>query len=523
MNDRATRSQTATTEGQAHLRGWALVSVLAGLLLTLFLSTLDATIVGTALPSIARELHGFEQYSWVVTAYLLVSTTIVPIVGKLSDQFGRKWFLLAGIALFLLGSALAGTSGSMIQLILFRGLQGLGAGCMQTIVFTLVADIFTPAERGRWQGVFVGVAVLSSIIGPAIGGWITDHTNWRWVFYVNLPAGLLALLVLTAWLPATISLRSTSSHGRPLIRRIDITGALIAAAATTCLLLGLTWGGSAYPWTSVPVLGILGAAAVLYLAFLINERFAVEPLLPLDLFRSQVFSASGLLGLALGMVIYAVIFYLPLFIQGVLGQSASNSGAGLTPFFIPLAISAVLGGQVIAKIGRYHILSILGALILLAGSFLLTRMDTTTGLTTVILNMVVVGVGIGILQPIYTLAGQNAIPMQRMGAGTGAITYLRAMGSLVGTAVLGAIVAQPGGGAHAAPLAHAARQTLAVSVGHAFLVTFGVCAAIVVVTLFLKDVPLRTRAGEPPAGKQRSAATAGQTDEHDLARNNGHS
>ena len=485
-----TKSEAAET---LRPRGWTLASIVAGLLLTLALSALDATIVGTALPRIVGDLHGFDRYSWVVTAYLLTSTTVVPIVGKLSDQFGRKGFLLTGIVLFLLGSAVAGTSQTMTQLIIFRGLQGLGAGFMQTLAFTLVADLFPPAERGRWQGIFVSVLALALIIGPAIGGSITDHVSWRWVFYVNLPVGTLALLVLSLWLPSTISVRSTAYRGWAAVRRIDFPGALTAAAATVCLLLGLTWGGTTYPWDSAQVVGILIAAGILYLAFLITERFVKEPLLPLDLFRNQVFAASGLLALAGGMVIYAMIFYLPLFIQGVLGQTATTSGLSLAPLFIPLAISAVLGGQLIAKIGRYQFLAVIGALILLIGIFLLTRMDTTTMFGMVSLNMIVVGLGIGVLQPIYTLAAQNAIPPQRLGAGTGAITYLRAMGSLVGTAVLGTIVTHSVTGGRSTNLPRAGRQVLAMSIEHAFLVTFGVGIAMLIFTLFLKDVRLRKR------------------------------
>src|SRR5579862_2958112 len=424
MSERTSMVAAPSTGEAARPRGWALVSVVAGLLLTLALSALDATIVGTALPTIVGALHGFNQYSWVVTAYLLTSTTVVPIVGKLSDQFGRKGFLLTGIALFLLGSALAGTAQTMTQLILFRGLQGLGAGFMQTLAFTLVADLFPPAERGRWQGIFVSVLALALIVGPAIGGAITDHASWRWVFYVNIPVGALALLVLTLWLPSAISVRSMAYRGWAAVRRIDVTGALTAAAATVCLLLGLTWGGATYPWESPQVVGVLSAAGVLYLAFFIAEQFVKEPLLPLDLFRNQVFAASGLLALAGGMIVYAMIFYLPLFIQRVLGQTATTSGASLAPLFIPVAVSAVLGGQLIAKMGRYQFLAVIGAIILLAGMFLLTRMNTTTTLTMVSLNMIVIGLGIGVLQPIYTLAAQNAIPIQRMGTGTGAVNYL---------------------------------------------------------------------------------------------------
>ena len=506
MTDHSPISTAPSASDTAHPRGWALASVVLGLLLTLSLSALDATIVGTALPKIAVDLHGFDRYSWVVTAYLLTSTTVVPIVGKLSDQLGRKGFLLTGIALFLLGSALAGTSQSMTQLILLRGLQGLGAGFMQTLVFTLVADLFPPAERARWQGIFVSVLALALIIGPAIGGAITDHASWRWVFYVNVPVGVLALFVLILWLPSAISVRSTAHRGWAAVRRIDFPGALAAAAATVCLLLALTWGGTTYPWNSAQVVGILLAAGVLYLVFLTIERLVQEPLLPLDLFHNQVFTASGLLALGGGMVIYAMIFYLPLYMQGVLGQTATTSGAGLAPLFFPTAIGAILGGQVIAKVGRYHFLAVIGALILSLGIFLLSRMDTTTAIGTVTLNMIVVGLGAGLLQPIYTLAAQNAIPLQRLGAGTGAITYLRAMGSLVGTAVLGAIVSHSGTSGRSIHLAPAARQALATSIEHVFLVTLGVGVALLFVTVFLKDVQLRKRDEQPQAPATIAAA-----------------
>jgi EmrB/QacA subfamily drug resistance transporter len=507
-----------TSKGEAHRpRGWTLTLIVAGLLLALTLSSLDATIVGTALPAIVGDLHGFAQYSWVVTAYLLTSTTVMPIVGKLSDQFGRKGFVLAGIALFLLGSALAGTAQTMTQLILFRGLQGLGAGFMQTLAFTLVADLFPPAERGRWQGVFVGVLSLALIVGPAIGGAITDHATWRWVFYVNLPIGVLALLVLTVWLPATLSIRSSASRGWAAVRRIDVTGVLTAAAATVCLLLALTWGGTTYPWGSAQVVGLLIAAGVLYLAFLLAERVVQEPLLPLDLFRNQVFAASGLLALAGGMVIYAMIFYLPLFMQGVLGQTATNSGASLAPLFLSVTVGAVLGGQVMTKVGRYHFLAVIGAVILLAGIFLLTRLDMATALWTVSLDMVVVGLGAGVLQPIYTVAGQNAIPVERLGAGTGTMNYLRAMGSLVGTAVLGVIVTHSATSGRSTHLSLAARQALAMSIEQVFLVTFGVGVAILLVTLFLKDVRLRKRGeGVPPSSTPAAMPSSDKSEAESL-------
>ncbi|HEX8032440.1 MAG TPA: MFS transporter, partial [Ktedonobacterales bacterium] len=311
--DAPQRQQTlaaqAIGEERVRLRGFALAGVLASLMMTLLLAALDQSIVSTALPHIITDLHGgYDQISWVVTAYLLTSTTVIPIISKLSDQFGRKWFLVAGVVVFLAGSALCGTAHDMNQLILYRGLQGFGGGAIMSQVFTLIGDIFTPVERARWQGLFTGVFVLASVVGPTLGGWITDNTTWRWIFYINLPIGIVALILLVFQLPTHISLRSSAYRGWAAIRRIDFLGALTAAGATVCLLLGLTWGGQMYPWDSVQVISTLTAAGVLFIVFFIVERFvAIEPILPLDLFRNQVFAAGSALALMVGMTLFAVV------------------------------------------------------------------------------------------------------------------------------------------------------------------------------------------------------------------------
>lgn len=437
----AGRITGATERERVRLTGWALTGVLASLMLTMLLAALDQTIVSTALPKILDDLHGYNRYTWVVTAYLLAETTVIPIIGKLSDQFGRKWFLVAGVAIFLIGSMLSGTSNSMTQLILFRGIQGIGAGFIFALVFTLIGDIFTPAERARWQGLFSGVFALASVIGPSLGGWITDNTTWRWVFYVNMPVGVLALGLLIFVLPNNLSLRSSAYRGKAALRRIDFAGSISAAAATVCLLLGLTWGGVTYPWTSKHVIGILVAAIVLFVVFFVIERrYAVEPILPLDLFKNRVFAAGALLSLTVGMALFAVVIYLPLFIQAVLGQTATNSGAVITPLTLTLAIGAAVVGQVIYKLGRYQIISILGGFVLAIGVFLLIQMGPNVALGQVTINMIVVGIGLGMVQPVLTLAVQNAIPRTRLGVGTSAVTYLRTMGQTLGTAIIGAVV-----------------------------------------------------------------------------------
>ncbi|MGH2480799.1 MAG: MFS transporter, partial [Ktedonobacteraceae bacterium] len=286
--------KSATPASGRSLHGFVLVSVLAALMLTLLLEALDQTIVGTALPRIVGELQGFDRYSWVVTAYLLASTTMIPIVSKLSDQFGRKWFLVLGSAVFLLGSVLSGAAQTMDQLIAFRAIQGLGAGTGIALVFVVVGDIFVPAERAKWQGIFSGVYGFSSVVGPTLGGWLTDHgpllgnfvtdaTRWRWVFYINLPIGIIALAALLIYMPRNISRRSNEYRGWAALRRVDFLGAVLASSATICLLLGLTWGSDAtYAWNSQQIVGILSASGVLYILFFIAERFASDPLLPLD-------------------------------------------------------------------------------------------------------------------------------------------------------------------------------------------------------------------------------------------------
>jgi EmrB/QacA subfamily drug resistance transporter len=525
----------AQAESGRRLQGWALTAVLASLLLANFLSGLDQVIVETAIPRIIGDLQGFDRYTWVITAYLLCSTAMVPIAGKLSDQFGRKWLLMGAIALFLLSSALAGASQTMNQLIIFRGLQGLSAGAIQTLVSTIVADIFSPAERPRWQGLFVGVFALASVIGPTAGGWITDHPGWRWVFYINVPLAPFALIALFFWLPASLSYRSTGNRARSLaaLRRIDVLGAFSMASATVCLLLGLTWGGQTYPWGSPQVIGILVSAGVLFLVFLVNERFAVEPILPLRLARNQVFAASALLSLTTNMALLAMLVYIPLYIQGVLGQSATSSGVVTTPLTVTIMLSAIVSGLLVSKTKRYQWVIVLGGVVLLAGALLMTGINLSVSPFTVTRNMVVIGLGIGMMLPILTTAVQNAMPRSQLGAGTGAVSYLRSLGSTLGVAIIGTVVNStfaselpkylpqaasrlPQALLDAATnqqvlvnppyrqqvashlpsglfdqLVEATRQTLALGIGHAFWVALGICGLALIISLFLKDVPLQ--------------------------------
>src|SRR5579884_3220581 len=287
------------TGGGRRIHGFALVSILVALMLTLLLEALDQTVVGTALPRIVASLQGFDRYTWVVTAYLLTSTMMVPLIGKLSDQFGRKWFLVVGVVIFLLGSVLSGASQTMNQLIAFRALQGLGAGVGLALVNTVIGDIFTPAERAKWQSLFGAAYGFSNLVGPTFGGWLTDHgpllgalvtdaTRWRWVFYINLPLGLIALIALLIFLPTNVSVRSSSLKGWAALRQVDFLGAILSAAASICLLLGLSLGSAqGTGWTSPQVLGLLTSGVILFALFFVVERRVAEPILPLNLFRNS--------------------------------------------------------------------------------------------------------------------------------------------------------------------------------------------------------------------------------------------
>ncbi len=448
----AAQPQQPEVWGERRLRGGALVSVLSALVFTLLLEALDQTIVGTAMPRIVGSLQGFDRYTWVVTVYVLVATTMVPIAGKLSDQFGRKWFLVLGALSFLLGSMLSGASQNMTQLIIFRAIQGFGAGVGIALVPAVVGDIFPPAERARWQGIFGMVYGVSNLIGPTLGGWLTDHgpllgslvvdsTRWRWVFYINLPIGIIALAALLIFLPANISERDTSYTGWAAVRRIDFLGAALAAAATICLLLGLSWGGNqTYEWSSPQIVGVLVASGVLFVLFFVTERFAAEPILPLDLFRNQVFSVSALLSLLQMMILLGMALYLPFFFQGVLGLSATNSGATITSQSFSVVIGAALAGILISIIKRYQLITIVGSLVMTIGVFLLTRMDVSTSMVTIVISMVITGLGLGVFFSVLNLTAQNALPRTRLGVGTAAVRYMGQVGAILGIAVIGSVV-----------------------------------------------------------------------------------
>ncbi|PZS06047.1 MAG: MFS transporter, partial [Candidatus Chloroheliales bacterium] len=423
------------------LTGQALYLVIGGLMLSMLVSALDQTIVGTAMPRIITELKGFELVSWVTTAYLLTSTASIPIMGKLSDIFGRKYLIMAGIAIFTLGSALAGTSQDINQLIYYRAFQGIGAGALLSVIFTVVGDIFTPQERAKWQGLFFGMFGLASVIGPTVGGWLTDNAGWRWCFYVNIPLELLSIAVIYFALPASLGrTRKEDTSLSHELARIDFGGAFFSLVFIVPLLLALVWGGQTYPWDSWQVVGGFVLAVVGLAGFIFVEMRAKEPILPLELFKNDVFTTSAILGLLGGAAMFGIILYSPWFVQGVIGKSATSSGAILTPLMLMIVLGSIVTGQVVSRIGRYKLFVIAGTIAMTVGAFLLWGMGIGTDEGTVIRNIIIVGIGLGLYSPMVTLAAQNSLPMNRLASGTAAITFLRSIGQTIGAAVIGTVV-----------------------------------------------------------------------------------
>jgi EmrB/QacA subfamily drug resistance transporter len=427
------------TSGIVRLTRPQLIGTMAGLLLSVLLAALDQTIVGTAEPRIIAQLSGFDRYPWVATAYLLSSTLAVPIFAKLSDMYGRKRFFLGGSAMFVLTSALCGASGTltflpldgMNQLIVFRGLQGIGAGMMMGLAFTIIGDVFSPAERGRYQGFFAAAWGLASIFGPTLGGWLTDHVSWRACFYVNLPVGIIAI--------TAIYLEFPYLKPQYVRRRLDWAGLISLITCMVPLLLALTWARD-YGWSSPRVESLLAVAAVMLVAFLYSETRAEEPLIPLSLFRSSVISMSSIAVFVLGMGMFGVIIYLPLFMQGVLGTTATQSGNLLTPLMLGSVGGSILTGQLNLRWATYKPSAVVGSILVAFGMILFARMDASTTSGTLVRAMVLTGFGMGLLLPVYTVAVQNAAPRKHMGAATASTTFFRQIGSTVGVAVFGSIL-----------------------------------------------------------------------------------
>ena len=410
----------------------ALVLTVIGLMLALLLAALDQTIVGTAMPRIIADLHGFEQYAWVTTAYLLTSTAVVPISGKLSDMYGRKLFLCGSAAGFVAASALCGLSQDMTQLIVFRGLQGVAGGVLTSTIFTVISQIFPPAERARFQGLFSGIFGLASIVGPLVGGYLTDNLSWRWVFYVNLPVGLLALTVLLRSFP---NIKPVARE-----RHIDFLGSGLLVLGVVPMLLALSWGGNSYDWTSPVIIGLFLFSAVMLVVFGLVESRAIEPIIPLNLFRNRIVSVSIIAMMLMAAGMFGTILFIPLYIQGVIGTDATQSGTVLMPMMITMIGSSIISGQIIGRTGHYKIVGLLGMAVMAIGLYLLSQMGSNPDYLLVVRNMIIVGLGMGPTMPVFTLASQNAVKISQLGVVTSLTQFARSMGSTIGVALFGSIL-----------------------------------------------------------------------------------
>ena len=522
------------------------VLTMGGLMLALFLASLDQTVVSTAMPRIIADLGGFDRFTWVTTAYLVASTTTVPIVGRLSDLYGRKAFFLGGIVVFLVGSVLAGLSQSMNQLIAFRAIQGIGGGSMMALSFTTVGDLFPPAERGKYQGIVAAVFGLSSVIGPTLGGFITDTLSWNWIFYVNVPLGLPVIALFIRFFPNT----------RPEHRthRLDYAGMALLVLVVVPLLIGLSLGGVQYEWLSLQVVGILAFAAVMTVGFVLVERRAADPIMPLSIYANPVVSISLVAVFITGFAMFGSVIFVPLFFQGVLGASATSSGSFLTPMMLSMVVAATVSGQTLSRLGgHYRLQGLIGIGIMAGGMVLTSRMTPETSFGQAVASIVVGGFGLGVTFPSFTIAVQNATPPHLLGAATSATQFYRSIGGALGLAVLGSFMANrfaaglreslPPAIRQAVPAEQLARmeqnpqalvnpqalealragfadrgsqgaelltqllatlrEALASAISSVFVVVAAALAIAFVVTIFLHEVPLRGRGPGPGASTHR--------------------
>ena len=506
----------------------------SGLVLAMLLAALDSTIVSTALPTIVSDLGGLEHLAWVVTAYLLAQTIVTPIYGKLGDLYGRKIIMQSAIVLFLIGSVLCGLSQNMTQLIAFRAVQGLGGGGLVVTTQAVVGDIVPPRDRGRYQGIFGAVYGLSSIAGPLLGGYFTTHWTWRWIFYINLPLGLAALIVLAATLP---------SASRRIAHAIDYAGAGLLAVALSSITLLSDLGGTAYPWSSPMSIGLIVVSLLAVLLFVLIERNAKEPVLPMRLFAGQTFVVTSLVGLIVGFALFGSVTYFPLYLQVVKGVSPTASGMQMIPMMGGMLVTSIASGQLISRTGRYKIFPITGTAVMAVGLYLLSRLTSHSSSLTASLLLLVLGVGLGLVMQVLVIAVQNDVDYRDLGVATSGATLFRLVGGSLGTAILGAIFASrltanlmrmhPGGAAAGSaqnlsvqalarlPAAERAiyANAFTASLDTVFFVATVVCAVGFVLTWLLPERPLRATvaAHARDAGNEAGEAFARPMDEDGVA------
>lgn len=408
-----------------------ILGVMVGIMSGMFLAALDQSIVGVALPRITSELGGLEHLAWVVTAYLLASTATTPLWGKISDLYGRKKIFQIAIIIFLIGSMLCGAAQNMPQLIIFRAIQGIGGGGLMSIALAIIGDVIPPRERGKYQGYFGAVFGVSSVAGPLLGGYLTDAISWRWIFYVNIPIGIAALIITSAALKMPVIRRNHS---------IDYLGAALVVGAVSSLLLYLNWAGEQYGWTDSRALGLLILSIVLTVAFVFVENRAVEPIIPMRLFRNQIFSVGNAFGFLSGLAMFGGIIFLPLYFQGVMGMSATRSGLAMIPMVAGILSMSITSGLLVTKTGKYKIYPILGSVLIIFALFLMSQLKVDTPYWQIGIYAFVFGLGLGFTMQTVMVAVQNAVPFRDMGVATSSLTFTRSLGSAVGTAIFGAVL-----------------------------------------------------------------------------------
>jgi EmrB/QacA subfamily drug resistance transporter len=509
-----------SADASGYLSHRQILTVLGGLMAGMFLAALDQSILGTALPRITSELGGLDKLSWVVTAYLLTSTAATPLWGKISDLYGRRIIFQAAITIFVLASMLAGLAQSIEQLILFRALQGVGGGGLFALALAVIGDVIPPRERGRYQGYFGVVFGTSSVLGPVLGGWFTDGPGWRWIFYINVPIGIAALVVTSVALKMPVVRRE---------HRIDYLGAALVVAAVTSLLLYTAWAGPEHGWASGLGLSLVVAGVVLALLFVLVESRVSEPILPLELFRDSVFSLSIVYTFITGFAMFGSFIFIPMFLQVVDGMSPTESGLAMLPMVAGIFSTSISSGQLMTRTGRYKAFPILAAVVIAGALFLLASLDEATPYWQAAVAMFVMGAGLGLQMQILVTVVQNAVDRRHMGSATSSVTFFRQMGGSFGTAVFGAIItsrlathlhellpSMPAGGAPETTDVQAIRSlppqvqepvvhAFSLSMHDAFLAAVPVVLVALVVAVLIKERPLGTRHG-PAEPAQTTAA-----------------